>query len=67
MCIFNDPRERFSDYLISLRRVFIGGKNHGIQLFNALIGLNKQLCWSMGRYVSLSARCCVLGGLFVSI
>lgn len=43
MCIFNDPKESFSDYLISLRMIFIGGKKHGIQLFNVLIDSNKSV------------------------
>lgn len=66
MCIFNDPKEGFSNYLISLWRIF-WQKEAWHRLSNVLIGLNKQLCWSMGRCVSISTRCSVLGGLFVSI
>lgn len=49
--IFNDPEESFSDYLISLQRVFIGR----IKLFNVLTYLNKSA--EAGDVTVLPERC----------
>ena len=42
ICMFNDPKESFSANLISLWRIFIGGKK-SIQLLSVLIGLSKSV------------------------
>lgn len=79
ICIFNYPKESFSDYLILLRGILLAGKRHGIQLFKVLTYLNKPVragdvtvrperCTEQQyalKCVCLSPRCCVLGGLFV--